>query len=109
MSARNWRECPKCQQVRDNDRIARIDKINETYGVVPPNEFAAAWLGVVAEVAPAPEDTLSEDYQIGIRNGVFQIEYRAFCTRCGFSFSYDYADRVVLAGGQIEQNDHHTD
>lgn len=46
------------------------------------------------------KDTLREDYEVGIRNGVFEVNYGASCVYeghkpgCGFKYSYRRSERV---------------
>lgn len=112
MSADNWTICPRCEEKRletykralEESSIRLKKKIEdlakETNLPVPlnPEEYKIRLTEIIkAEetVQPEAEDTLREDFDIGIYEGHFSIEYEAKCTKCGFEFSF-YPDKVKV-------------
>jgi hypothetical protein len=82
MSADNWANCPKCHKkpVSQDEYAASI------YGTVTVSKF----LAMVSAYKPAPEDgmlTLRENYEVGISEGKFFVNYRASCS-CGFHYEF---------------------
>jgi hypothetical protein len=88
MSADNWGTCPKCRRLFSIYSEKRREEILNSYGKIPEADY----LSMRDELArkKAPVDTLREDYEIGIINGVFSIDYSAECSECGFKFRYKY-------------------
>ena len=94
MSANNWSVCPKCKQVAEAGKAARIKKASASYGQVSPEEYAA--LLEQAQVPTKLGETLREDYEIGIRkDGTFFVSYGASCEICGFDFQFDEQRQVT--------------
>jgi len=40
------------------------------------------------------EGTLREDYEQGILNGYYGVDYSAFCKRCGFEYRFEHEEKV---------------
>jgi len=91
VSADNWTVCPKCKQSALEAKSKAQQTADESYGKVTPAEWLA--LKAKADIDPAIEDTLREDYGLGIRDGEFHVNYCASC-QCGFSFKYKYTKPV---------------
>lgn len=71
MSADNWTHCPKCV------RLGKVD----------PNSGVKSRIFV----------TLQEKYEIYmLSNGVFSVSYGAYCTNCGWEFSFDHTEQCEL-------------
>jgi hypothetical protein len=87
MSADNWTYCPKCKKDNERKNAARLQEAQEAYGKIPAPDYLAL---VAAAEKPIPlEDTLREDYEIGINSdGVFRVSYSCSCHDCGFSFEF---------------------
>lgn len=88
MSADNWATCPKCKiRVEAESNKLKLDA-GKAYGKVSPEEYL-----VLFETANKPvklDDTLREDYEIGITSdGKFYASYGGAC-QCGFSFSFKH-------------------
>ena len=93
MSANNWRTCFQCER---NNEIARKQKLNdavEQYGEIPFDEFEEA-LAQAREDETELGETLREDYELWITDGVFEVRYYASCNVCGFSFEHEYSVEV---------------
>ena len=73
MSADNWAKCPRCEEDRLNARAKFEKKIQQSYGKVSAEEY----LRMTKEFKePKPvEQTLREDYEIGIYDGGFFASY----------------------------------
>ena len=92
MSADNWTYCPKCQEMARK----RAEKLNEqiasSYGKVSIENYTA--LAKEANNPPKLEETLREDYEVGIYGGEFTVSYTASCNVCKFTFGYDFTKGV---------------
>jgi len=99
MSADNWTQCPHCYTKNrgladDKDKIAR-----EAYGKVTAEEFdrlrddAFQFRKAITSDGNFT-DTLREDYEVGIRNGEFYVDYGASCATCGFRFGYKHEAKI---------------
>ncbi len=94
MSADNWTQCPKCNFDREAEADAKDAFAESQYGKVPINEYhnllteAAAFRESVPDLIEE-DRTLSEDYDIGIFGSEFEVNYRATCHKCGYTFKYD--------------------
>lgn len=95
MSADNWTRCPQC----DVNNKAKAEKMDETaakaYGVVS----AAAWDELRAEArafrkSMENNESLREDYEIGIYKEKFSVGYSGHCATCGFDFQYKHEEKV---------------
>lgn len=50
-----------------------------------------------AEPAQVEEDTLREDYEIGVDlRGEFEVRYRCCCGKCGFEFKFRHDEQVTI-------------
>lgn len=99
MSADNWTICPKCKSRDAVLNEARILAPAKAYGKVSPDAYAK--LLEQAQNLIQTEDTLREDYEIGIRNGKFSVDYCASCQACDFIHKFKYEEDLVAihAGG----------
>jgi len=89
MSADNWIKCPKCTKRIVEEQAEKEDKVKVLYGKIPEDEYRRK-MGLVLQ-ARGIEDTLREDYDIGIQDGThFIIDYRASCidVDCDYVFNY---------------------
>ena len=82
MSASNWAQCPKCKKLAEDKRSALKRKLETAYGQVLEQEYHR--LLEEYEKKIELEDTLREDYAIGIWDDMFQVSYSGRCERCGF-------------------------
>ena len=97
MSADNWTVCPRCQKAEEARRELRRKQVEDSYGQVPAAEYLAAVERLTLEEQDGIKETLREDYDVGIDDGVFSVDYRASCSECKYEFSYVY----VVAANQI--------
>lgn len=95
MGADNWAICPQCKAKAVKEQAAKLQRVNESYGKVPPEEFIKA--SAEAQQVQILKPTLREDYELGIwPDGTFDITYSADCTICNLEFSYKYSQPVEL-------------
>ena len=95
MSANNWRTCPRCmkQALETKDRLQK--QATESYGKIPVDEYVK--FQKAAERDISLEETLREDYEIGIDvTGDFSASYRAHCSSCGFKYEFKHNEKVVI-------------
>ena len=87
MSADNWAMCPACKKKNDDNNAKRIKDAESQYGEIPSGEYRA--LIKKAEKPIELEETLREDYEIGIyEDGSFQVSYRGKCETCGLQHTF---------------------
>ncbi len=89
MSADNWAICPKCNARKLAVRNASKQAAEDAYGKAPPSEYLE--LLRIASLPVTREQTLREDYGIGIDDeGNFSVDYQAGCA-CGFTFRFTHS------------------
>jgi hypothetical protein len=89
MSADNWTKCPHCNRKTEDAK----KKVEETYGKVSAKEYHSR-LQELEELQKESEDTLREDYEVGIREGEFFVNYSGFCKECNFKFNYNHSEPI---------------
>ena len=89
MSADNWRVCPGCI-AEHRKKIEKMDAdLAKAYGKISAEKYILMMEIVQKQKGMALEETLREDYAIGIsEDGAFYVDYRASCDKCGFEFNY---------------------
>jgi len=95
MSADNWTRCQECEDKANLARRLFEQKVQDSYGKVPKEEYLR--LNEELNKPEKREDTLREDYEIGISGDVFSVSYVAWCTVCGFKYEFK-TNQKVLAG-----------
>lgn len=87
MSADNWAICPKCKAEKDESD----EQVKNAYGVVPADEY----MYLVELSKKKLENTLREDYEIGIYDGnEFYINYTGRCSVCGFEKRFKHTEKL---------------
>lgn len=94
MSADNWTICPRCKKVALAAKERDREKLAKQYGKLNPAEFIKRSAEVDKPVEL--EDTLREDYDIGLHDGQFYVSYRAGCDRCDFEVNYLHEEAVKI-------------
>lgn len=104
MSADNWTVCPKCEATHTARTLAAKEahatKLVEAYGKQSMEEYAKIVAGGPALPPPFADNTLREDYEIGIREGEFSVSYGARCTACGFKFTFKHKAAAAAVRGE---------
>jgi len=86
MSADNWTTCPGC-----TNRIKNIEKLKNGYGKLSEKEY----LELREQMKKITEDdSLRENYEIGISDNKFSVSYHAYCEECGFKYTYSYEKKI---------------
>ncbi len=86
MSADNWRTCPNCAKVAQAAKEKAKTKAEQSYGKVSADEYAR--LLSESQLPIKLEETLREDYEIGIDDtGEFFMSYGCGCSKCDWKFS----------------------
>lgn len=96
MSADNWTQCPKCTKAQRDAAATRDRQLQEAYGKVSAAEYlkmATAPLPTVTS-KDMRTDTFREDYEIGVYEGVFEIDYGGECQKCGFKVVFNHKRSV---------------
>lgn len=96
MSADNWTICPRCRAKVDKLNEARIAAPGLAYGKVSQDKYARL-VDEAKNLIPY-EDSLREDYEIGIVQGKgvpvqFYVSYSGQCD-CGFAFSFNKEQKI---------------
>lgn len=97
MSADNYTYCPKCQKDLLSKRAKTVAEVEKQYGKIPAKEYHEAMAYAISSNPDSPPDpTLREDYQVGIYDGEFQLEYSAECQAitCNFKFTFNHKEKV---------------
>ncbi len=100
MSAENWALCPQCEKAEGENKAFRANEAKESYGKIPEAEYLEL---IVKNNKPIIlEETLREDYEIGIFDeGLGKqllISYSARCENedCDFKIDYKHAELIEL-------------
>ena len=94
MSPNNWRICPKCEKKEADEFQARRKTAQKAYGEVSQDEYLR--LMNESRVFPELEQTLRENWQIGVYDGTFSVGYSCSCDACGFSWKYKYKEDLQI-------------
>jgi predicted Zn-ribbon and HTH transcriptional regulator len=92
MSADNWTVCPKCESERLQEKDNLELKLRNSYGVISLDEYKQFEHTVKMFQQISVQETLREDYEIGIRHGEFSVSYSSSCEKCKFRFSFSVKD-----------------
>ncbi len=84
MSADNWAICPKCEKIAEKSKEAFKLKVQEAYGKFSEDKYLKLTAKLKEPIKVEDQDTLREDFYIGISNGELHIEYSGSCDKCGF-------------------------
>lgn len=95
MSANNWRVCPKCVIKKNTERAREYSEVEQSYGKVPEREYRKM-LNDLADNKVKHEETLREDFEIGIDGHEFYVDYSARCGECGFCFKFKKTERLEI-------------
>lgn len=86
MSADNWGVCPKCKRKASQE-------VESSYGKVSEEQYLEL---INKRVRTNQEETLREDYEIRTdKDGVFSVSYGCGCSKCGFSYEYNFSLDVL--------------
>lgn len=97
MGADNWTHCPQCKLIATTLQEQAEAGLQESYGKLPVKEWLKQKGQVERQAAKPPEQTLREDYEIGLDGeGVFEVDYRASCDKCGLRFSHKHDAKIHL-------------
>jgi len=92
MSADNWTICPACKKRVDALNEARINAPALAYGKVSAEEYGR--LIEAAKNLLPHEDTLREDYFVGINDGKFSVSYAGRCSACTFVHRFKHEEQL---------------
>jgi len=95
MGADNWTKCPKCADKAAKEIDGIVAAAAACYGKVSAEEYNRRNTEALAlKNSVFQDDTLREDYEIGIHQGEFYVSYGASCQVCGFTFSFKGEKKV---------------
>ncbi len=96
MSADNWTICPKCQAKHFDAVTAKAKELDDKYGKVTKAEYKQLESDFAALNTGSPEETLREDYEIGVFAGEFSVSYSGYCRTCDLHVQYKYSFEVPI-------------
>jgi hypothetical protein len=99
MSADNWAVCPRCTANKEAEAAKLRSDADAAYGKVGVDEWKAkdAAAKAAADALPLTERTFREDYEVGIYDTEFGINYSGGCSVCGLSHGFKHEERLNLA------------
>lgn len=101
MSADSWRRCPRCLLRENEDKQAAEEKVVESYGKVPAEEYEE--LRAEAGKKVSYEENLSAYYELGITEaGEFYVNYSGQCQDCGFKHEFQHSEQLSLVEGNSQ-------
>lgn len=92
MSAKNWTECPRCEQLAKEKKAGLEARAKTAYGKMPQEKYERLLRAFRRPIKL--ENSLREDYEWEFHEGEFSINYRASCSDCGFSFQHVHKEMV---------------
>ncbi len=92
MSADNWAICPKCEKLEEEKVETLKSDVKSKYGKVSEKKYLDLIMRVERTVEL--EDTLREDYAIGLVEGKLKIQYYGSCERCGFKKEFKTSEAL---------------
>ncbi len=96
MSADNWAVCPRCDSARDRELARRGAEVDAAYGKVTPEDFDVMRRDLRAFAGQRVDNTFREDYEIGVHDGVFSVDYRGHCETCDLQHSFKTEAPLVI-------------
>ena len=90
MSADNWTDCPGCQ----SKKFKQLEDLKKLYGKISVEEYSEKLSNIKEVEDESTQETLREDYHIGIRNGKFTVTYRGSCELCGYVKVFKHEEQV---------------
>jgi hypothetical protein len=95
MSADNWTTCPRCLSKCQDDKEKDLNNLQAKYGKIPAEEYLAE-LEKAKAMPDEPEETLLEDYELGVGpDGEFYVMYSCICRVCSWKFSFKHAEQTI--------------
>ncbi len=96
MSADNWRVCPRCEILADEEQRLAEEGLGDLYGKIQPEEYVREF-NKVKFSKETDKESLREDYEIGLdEDGEFYVIYHCGCSECGFEFEYKHTEKVEV-------------
>lgn len=101
MGADRWSHCPNCNAVAIKKAAAARTRALESYGKVPLEKYLkldkeANELRVASEES---EETLREDWEIGIFGTEFSMSYSASCAVCQWEYQHRHKEEIKVQDG----------
>jgi hypothetical protein len=99
MSAVNWAVCPRCTANKEAEAAKLRASADAAYGKLGVDAWKEkdAAAKAAADDLPLTECTFREDYEIGVSEGFFSIDYRGVCSVCGLSHGFKHEEYLANA------------
>jgi hypothetical protein len=96
MSADNWTICPKCKKEKDGKAEKLLQQVAISYGKVSEEMYNRLKNKTVNEIrySTTSDYTFREDYEIGVYENEFTVDYNGSCSKCNFEYSYSHREII---------------
>jgi hypothetical protein len=98
MSADNWTVCPRCLKLAEKELAVTEKDVTANYGKIPADQYLASLeiIKKMKHMLENPEQTLREDYDIGVNGQEFSVGYSARCATCGWNHTFKHEEKVTI-------------
>jgi len=98
MSADNWTQCPRCLKRRAVEVENKQTQLDASYGKVPLDRFDSMRHELETLKTDKVDETFREDWEIGVFNGEFFVQYKGSCGTCNLRYEFKYEETVNADG-----------
>lgn len=98
MSADNWAKCSKCIEMQEEINNLEISNLIKLYGKIDAEEFVNKMeelkFNHAENLLKLDNRTFREDYEIGVYDGYFEVDYRGYCDVCKSKYNYKFSEKI---------------
>ena len=98
MSADNWTQCPRCLKRRAMEVENKETEVGAAYGKVTVERFDQMRAELESLKTDEVDNTFREDWEIGVFNGEFFVQYKGACGTCNLRHEFKYEQDVNVDG-----------
>ena len=98
MSADNWTQCPRCLKRRAMEVENKETEVGAAYGNVTVERFDQMRAELESLKTDEVDNTFREDYEIGVFDGEFFVQYKGACGTCNLRHEFKYEQDVNVDG-----------
>ncbi len=95
MGADNWTTCPKCAKDFVSARDKQIAAVGRQYGKITKEHYGQLMAAAQEIEQEGTPTSLREDYEQGVHDGEYSVDYSCSCIKCGFSWEYHFSKKVI--------------
>lgn len=96
MSADNWTECPRCIARKERRNADLTQQVKDAYGSMPLEEWLNLRDMTLRDIDEKVDQTFREDWEIGVFNGEFFVQYKGFCGTCDLRYEFTYDQPIKV-------------